>query len=63
MIHVINKIFVLKSFQQKHCKNSNHVTIVDLIVFNFVIHHDFDFYSDLHYDLRFFNLNYFLNIE
>ena len=63
MICVINKTFMLKNFQQKHCKSSHRVTIVNLIVFNFVIHHDFDFYFDLRYDLRLFDLIYFLNIE
>ena len=63
MTYVANKVSVLKSFQQKYCKNLHHVTIVNFIVFNFIIHHDFDFCSDLRYDLRLFNLNCFLNIE
>ena len=63
MARVADKTSVLGSFQQKHCKSSNRVTIVDLIVFDSVINHDFDFYFDLRYDLRLFDLNYFLNIE
>ena len=63
MTHVVNKTFMLKSLQQKHCKSSHHITIIDLIIFNSVIHYDFDSYSDLRYDLRFFNVNCSLNIE